>query len=33
MAECELLTAEMQAAEIRLSQLAERARSRHDYAW
>jgi predicted ATPase len=31
MAECELLTAEMQAAEIRLSRLAERARTRHDY--
>ena len=31
MAECELLTADMQAAEIRLSRLAERARSRHDY--
>jgi PAS domain S-box-containing protein len=29
--ECELLTAEMQAAEIRLSRLAERARNRHDY--
>jgi len=31
MAECELLTAEMPAAEFRLSRLAERARSRHDY--
>jgi len=31
MAECELLTAEMQAAESRLSRLAERARSRRDY--
>jgi PAS domain S-box-containing protein len=31
MAECELLTADMLAAEIRLSRLAERARSRHDY--
>ncbi len=31
MAECELLTAEMSAAETRLSRLAERARSRHDY--
>jgi PAS domain S-box-containing protein len=31
MAECELLTAQMPAAEIRLSQLGERARSRHDY--
>jgi PAS domain S-box-containing protein len=30
-AECELLTADMQAAEIRVSRLAERARSRHDY--
>jgi len=32
MAECELLTADMQAAEIRLARLAERARSRHDYS-
>ena len=31
MAECELLTADMPAAELRLSRLAERARSRHDY--
>ena len=31
LAECELLTADMQAAEIRLSRLAERARGRHDY--
>jgi PAS domain S-box-containing protein len=31
MAECELLTADLQAAEIRLSRLAERARGRHDY--
>ncbi len=30
MAECELLTADMPAAETRLSRLAERARSRHD---
>jgi PAS domain S-box-containing protein len=30
MAECELLTAVMQAAEVRLSRLAERARTRHD---
>ena len=32
MAECELLTADMQAAETRLTRLAERARSRHDYS-
>ena len=31
LAECELLTADMQAAEIRVSRLAERARGRHDY--
>ena len=31
MAECELLITEMLAAETRLAQLAERARSRHDY--
>jgi PAS domain S-box-containing protein len=31
LAECELLTADMQAAEIRMSRLAERARGRHDY--
>ena len=30
-AECELLTAEMGAAEIRLAQLTERARTRHDF--
>jgi PAS domain S-box-containing protein len=30
-AECELLTAEMRAAEIRLAQLTERARTRHDF--
>ena len=30
MAECELLTTDMPAAELRLSRLAERARSRHD---
>src|SRR5262249_26205566 len=30
MAECELLTADMQAAELRLSRLAERAGCRHD---
>jgi predicted ATPase/signal transduction histidine kinase/GAF domain-containing protein len=32
MAECELLTAEMVAAESRLTMLAQRARSRHDFA-
>jgi PAS domain S-box-containing protein len=32
MAECELLTAEMVAAESRLTLLAQRARSRHDFA-
>ena len=31
LAECELLTADMQTAEIRVSRLAERARGRHDY--
>jgi predicted ATPase/C4-dicarboxylate-specific signal transduction histidine kinase len=31
MAECELLTADMVAAENRMSQLAERARNRHDF--
>jgi PAS domain S-box-containing protein len=31
MAECELLTAEMSAAEHRLAQLTERAKTRHDY--
>jgi PAS domain S-box-containing protein len=31
MAECELLTADMKAAESRLSRLAERAKCRHDY--
>jgi len=31
MAECELLTGDMSTAENRLSRLAERARSRHDY--
>ena len=32
MAECELLTSDMPAAELRLLRLAERARSRHDYS-
>ena len=32
MAECEMLTGDMLAAEDRLSRLAERARSRHDYS-
>jgi PAS domain S-box-containing protein len=31
-AECEILTADMVAAEIRLTMLAQRARSRHDFA-